>query len=90
LVLSFFFLCAFTVIGGRMGLLAMSEPSEPRGYAPGAVISASRADITDRNGNLLATNFQTHALYAQPRHMIDPERRRRNWSKSFPTLKKSV
>ena len=87
LVLSFFFLCAFTVIGGRMGLLAMSEPSEPRGYAPGAVISASRADITDRNGNLLATNFQTHALYAQPRHMIDPEAAAKKLVKVFPDLK---
>ncbi|SDF44716.1 peptidoglycan D,D-transpeptidase FtsI family protein [Sulfitobacter delicatus] len=86
LVLSFFFLCAFTVIGGRMGLLAMSEPSEPRGYAPGAVISASRADITDRNGNLLATNFQTHALYAQPRHMIDPEAAAKKLVKVFPDL----
>ncbi|NUH66164.1 penicillin-binding protein 2 [Sulfitobacter sp. S0837] len=87
LVLSFFFLCAFTVIGGRMGLLAMSEPSEPRGYAPGAVLSASRADITDRNGSLLATNFQTHALYAQPRHMIDPEAAAKKLVKVFPDLK---
>ncbi|MEX3315868.1 peptidoglycan D,D-transpeptidase FtsI family protein [Sulfitobacter sp. PS-8MA] len=87
LVLSVCFLCAFTVIGGRMGHLAMSEPSEPRGYAPGAVISASRADITDRNGSLLATNFQTHALYAQPRHMIDPEAAAKKLVKVFPDLK---
>ncbi|UOA14296.1 peptidoglycan D,D-transpeptidase FtsI family protein [Sulfitobacter dubius] len=87
LVLGVCFLCAFTVIGGRMGLLAMSEPSEPRGYAPGAVISASRADITDRNGNLLATNFETHALYAQPRHLIDPEVAAKKLVKIFPDLK---
>ncbi|MEQ3630439.1 MAG: penicillin-binding protein 2, partial [Sulfitobacter sp.] len=87
LVLGVCFLCAFTVIGGRMGLLAMSEPSEPRGHAPGAVISASRADITDRNGNLLATNFETHALYAQPRHMIDPEMAAKKLVKIFPDLK---
>ncbi|UWR29020.1 penicillin-binding protein 2 [Sulfitobacter sp. W002] len=87
LVLGVCFLCAFTVIGGRMGLLAMSEPSEPRGHAPGAVISASRADITDRNGNLLATNFETHALYAQPRHLIDPEVAAKKLVKIFPDLK---
>ena len=30
LVLGVCFLCAFTVIGGRMGLLAMSEPSSQK------------------------------------------------------------
>ena len=32
----------------------------------GAEIIAQRADITDRNGRILATNMMTHALYAQP------------------------
>jgi cell division protein FtsI (penicillin-binding protein 3) len=40
---------------------------EPRARAPGAEIIAQRADITDRNGRMLATNMTTHALYAQPR-----------------------
>ncbi len=72
LILGLFFVCAFVVVGARMGLMSISEPSEPRAYAPGAAISAARADIVDRNGRLLATNFETHALYAQPPHMIDP------------------
>jgi cell division protein FtsI (penicillin-binding protein 3) len=72
LVMGVFFFCAFAVIGGRMGLMATSDPVEPRAHAPGSVISASRADIVDRDGNLLATNFDTHALYAQPLHMVDP------------------
>ena len=87
LVLGVFFFAAFAVVGARMGLLATSEPVEPRAHAPGAVISASRADIVDRNGSILATNFETHALYAQPKHMIDPEVAAKKLVGIFPDLK---
>lgn len=86
LVLGVFFFCAFAVIGARMGLLATTEPVEPRAHAPGAIISASRADIVDRNGNILATNFDTHALYAQPKHMVDPRAAAKGLVEVFPDL----
>ena len=89
LILGVFFLCAFAVVGARMGLLATSEPVEPRAHAPGAVISASRADIVDRNGAILATNFETHALYAQPKHMIDPATVAKKLVAIFPDLKEA-
>ncbi|MHA7829115.1 MAG: penicillin-binding protein 2, partial [Roseovarius sp.] len=66
LVLGVMFFCAFAVIGGRMGVLASTEPSEPRSSVAGAQILAQRADIVDRKGRILATNFETHSLYAQP------------------------
>ncbi len=80
------FFVAFTVIGGRMGLLAASEPMEPRAAAPGAEILAQRADITDRNGRILATNLLTHALYAQPKDMVDPARVAHQLVEVFPDL----
>ncbi|WP_147106339.1 penicillin-binding protein 2 [Tateyamaria sp. syn59] len=86
LVLGLFFFCAFATVGVRMGMLATSEPVEPRASAQGAVISAARADIVDRHGRLLATNFETHALYAQPPHMIDPEASARKLAEIFPDL----
>ena len=86
LVLGLFFFCAFAVVGGRMGLLAMSEPMEPRAFAPGAEISAARADIVDRKGRILATNMETHALYAQPHHMIDPVHAAHKLVEIFPDL----
>ena len=86
LLLGVAFTIAFTVIGGRMGLLAATEPSEPRGANSGAQIMAGRADLTDRNGRLLATNLLTHSLYAQPRDMVDPARVARELARIFPDL----
>lgn len=87
LVMGLAFFMAFTVIGARMGLLAASEPMEPRSAAPGATIVAQRGDITDRNGRVLATNLVTHALYAQPKDMIDPGKVARELAAIFPDLK---
>ncbi|WP_299915763.1 penicillin-binding protein 2 [uncultured Roseobacter sp.] len=86
LVLGLFFVVAFSVIGTRMGLLATAEPMEPQAEAPGARIHASRADIVDRYGRLLATNFETHSLYAQPPQMIDPAHSARELARVFPDL----
>ncbi|MEP6018932.1 MAG: penicillin-binding protein 2 [Paracoccaceae bacterium] len=86
LVIGVFFLCAFVTVGARMGVLATSEPSEPRISAVGSGISAARADIVDRNGNILATNFETHALYAQPPQMVDPMAAAEALAGIFPDL----
>ena len=86
LVLGIAFFCAFCVIGLRMAALAASEPEEPRTSALGADIHNTRADIVDRHGRVLATNLETYALYAQPHHMIDPERAARELVAVFPDL----
>ncbi|KAF0173455.1 MAG: cell division protein FtsI (penicillin-binding protein 3) [Rhodobacteraceae bacterium] len=84
LALSFF--SAFTVIGARMGTLAATEPVEPRTASVGNQIEASRADIVDRNGRVLATNMLTHALYVQTRDLIDPARVAKALATIFPDL----
>ncbi|MEK0162910.1 penicillin-binding protein 2 [Phaeobacter sp. A36a-5a] len=86
LVLGMFFLCAFTAIGARMATLATSEPVEPVASAPGSAIAMQRADIVDRKGRILATNFETHSLYAQPPQMVDPDGAARRLVEIFPDL----
>ncbi|MFT7595285.1 MAG: cell division protein FtsI (penicillin-binding protein 3) [Paracoccaceae bacterium] len=86
LVLGVFFFCAFTVIGARMGMMATSKPMEPLASAPGAAIAAQRADIVDRQGRILATNFETHSLYAQPPQLIDPAVAAKGLVAIFPDL----
>ena len=86
LVLGVVFLCAFCMVGLKMSFIAASDPAEPRAAASGAQILAARADITDRNGRLLATNLTTHSLYAQPPQMIDPMRAAKALVEIFPDL----
>jgi cell division protein FtsI (penicillin-binding protein 3) len=77
---------AFCVIGARMGTLAATEPVEPRAAVRGNEIVATRADIVDRQGRVLATNMMTHSLYAQPRDMVDPARVAKELAAIFPDM----
>jgi len=86
LVLGAFFLCAFLLVALRMGQLAAGAPSEVRGSATGDAITYQRADITDRNGRILATNISTHSLYAQPALMADKSRAARSLARIFDDL----
>lgn len=86
LVLVVMFVCAYGLIGARMGMLSASEPSEPRTRSSGASIIASRADIVDRHGRILATNMSTHSLYAHPQQMIDPARAAVELAQIFPEI----
>lgn len=86
LVLGAMFAIAFGTIGMRMGALAGTTPQEPQAAATGNPIIGQRADIVDRNGRILATNLDTHALYAHPRDMVNPAHAAAELVKIFPAL----
>ena len=79
-------LLTFGMVGFEMGVLASTEPAEPKTPYTGAPIVAERADITDRQGRLLATNLVTHSLYAQPQLMVDPAGAAEQLALIFPDL----
>ena len=85
-IMAVLFTGAFVTVGARMGVVSMSEATEPRTSFAGSRIQAERADIVDRKGRILATNLETHALYAQPHHMIDKERAAKELVAIFPDL----
>ena len=86
LMLGAIFVVAFSVVGVRMGMLAATPPTEPEIVTGAKTIVAGRADITDRKGRILATNLLTHALYAQPRLMVDPDHVADSLVQIFPDL----
>ena len=86
LVLGIFFFASFMVVGARMASLAASVPTEPVSTASIPQIANQRADIIDRNGEILATNLATTALYAQPPLMVDPKAAAEGLAQIFPDL----
>ena len=87
LVMGLAFFCAFSVIGLRMGVMAASESTEPRTASAGAASQpiATRAEIVDRRGRILATNMETSALYAHPHQMIAPQHAAEELARIFPS-----
>ncbi|MBV6656170.1 MAG: penicillin-binding protein 2 [Devosiaceae bacterium] len=62
----------YAVIGGRLLELGLRSPDAPvLAATPQQQIRASRPDITDRHGVLLATDVPATAVYADPSILVD-------------------
>jgi cell division protein FtsI (penicillin-binding protein 3) len=88
-----FFVLIFMGIGARVSYLCLwQEGAEPRfeslraGGDSSAVLAAGRADITDRNGVLLATTLETMSLYADPKLVVQPDAVAADLKKVFPDI----
>lgn len=86
LLVALCFILAFGAVGTRMAALATSAPTEPRVVNQGPTILNTRADITDRHGRILATNFATNALYAHPHDLIYPRTAAEGLAQIFPEM----
>ena len=67
---------AFGVIASRLvDLTVMNDGVEPRIESTKSISNGNigRADVTDRNGLLLATSLPTASLYADPKSVLDPD-----------------
>jgi cell division protein FtsI (penicillin-binding protein 3) len=67
------FVALFGTIGGRLVWLGVSPEQHGVRKAAGAAITASRPDIVDRNGEMLATDVKTVSIFAEPRNIIDKD-----------------
>lgn len=61
----------FAVIGVRAGIVALQDRPASRGVASVFDAPTRRADIVDRNGELLATSVSVYSLFADPRAIWD-------------------
>jgi cell division protein FtsI (penicillin-binding protein 3) len=73
-LVSLAFMGLFTVIGGRLVMLAVvKDDGGTVRRAASSEISAARPDIVDRNGEVLATDVKTVSVFAEPRNIIDKD-----------------
>lgn len=70
----FAFSLIYVVIAARMVMLASADvaPHHARVSAAEA-IAATRPDLVDRNGQIMATDLPTLSLYAEPYRIVDPQ-----------------
>ena len=79
------FTLAFVTLGLRATRAALfSHVAETEHGAP--PIAGARADLTDRNGNLLAVDLTHYGLYLDPREIWDADETRRKLPAAFPKL----
>ena len=67
------FTALYGVIGGRLVEYAMKTPEIVSSILPPDRLMASRPDILDRNGEVLATDIRTVSLFAEPNKIVDAD-----------------
>ncbi|KQV82865.1 penicillin-binding protein 2 [Rhizobium sp. Root1220] len=67
------FIGVYCVIGGRLVEYAVKDPEVVSSILPPDRLMASRPDILDRNGEVLATDIRTVSLFAEPHKVVDPD-----------------
>src|ERR1700742_1406073 len=68
------FAAVYAVIGGRLVMFAVRADSHSARRAAGqGAIATARADIIDRNGEILATDVKAPSLFGEPRRIIDKD-----------------
>ena len=86
-VLALFFALGFSVVGLRVVDLTAFQTTAAniRGPSWPAVVR-ERADITDRNGVLLATDVTVASLFAEPKKVLDPVEAANGIARALPDL----
>lgn len=79
------FFGVYSVIAGRLVYLGIQDVEAA--YVPARDrILASRPDITDRNGEVLATDIKTASLFAEPRRIVDADEAVERLTAELPSL----
>jgi cell division protein FtsI (penicillin-binding protein 3) len=88
LLLSLMFCVGFIGLSARAVQIGLFRPVDEAATAARADATppSKRADIVDRNGQLLATSLVAHSLYADPKRIWDPVETAKALRSVFPEL----
>ena len=91
-LLALFFVCAFTIVSGRIvhyGASANDLPVLAVASGP-AVLAKNRPDIVDRYGRLLATDIRIYWLAANPKQIVNADDAAEKLAALFPDLNQAA
>jgi cell division protein FtsI (penicillin-binding protein 3) len=88
IMLAMMFCAGFAVLSARAVQIGLFRPVDEAATAARADATppSKRADIVDRNGQLLATSLVAHSLYADPKRVWDPVETAKALRTVFPEL----
>lgn len=69
----FAMIAVYAVITGRLIQYGIRSPETTASISRGDELLASRPDLIDRHGEVLATDIRTVSLYAEPRKIVDAD-----------------
>lgn len=85
------FAFVYLMIGSRLVLLAQMEEAPSAAFISAQdSVAASRPDLLDRNGEILATDIKTASLYAEPRRVLDVDEAVEGLTSVLPDLDPAV
>ncbi|MCA0256621.1 MAG: penicillin-binding protein 2 [Proteobacteria bacterium] len=67
------FVGVYALVGGRLVQYGIRSPETVSSIMPADSLMASRPDLLDRNGEILATDIRTVSLFAEPHKIVDPD-----------------
>jgi len=80
------FTIVYAVIGGRLVQYGITAPQTVASIMRADTTVASRPDILDRNGEILATDVRTVSLFVEPHKVVDPDEALELLSTVLPNL----
>lgn len=80
------FTAVYCIIGGRLVQYGLAQPEMVSSIGRADNLMASRPDILDRNGEILATDIRTVSLYAEPHKIVDADEAVEQLSTVLPGL----
>ena len=73
LISGIFIISIFLYIVSQIFTFSFQEKKEPL-YSRGLISQNIRADITDRNGNILATSIPAWSVFVDPKEVLEPNK----------------
>lgn len=80
------FVLIYAVVGGRLIEYGLKSEETVASIGRGSRLLASRPDLIDRNGEVLATDIRTVSLYAEPNKIVDPDEAIESLAMVLPNL----